>query len=173
MKGGDFKEVFAPMRSREENVKLATQWHSALSKESSKHPSLEECIDSFVKEDIRNQTLKIYRNQIYTVYVDANTDLAYESFKDKVIHLSIKRNDRRPCNDWRDMQEIKNLLAGPERQAIQIFPKESHLIDTSNQYHLWVLPEDMLIPIGWFSRVTIDEELEPSKHMVRQRKRRK
>ena len=91
----------------------------------------------------------------------------------KLIHLSIKRNDRRPCNDWRDMQEIKNLLAGPERQAIQIFPKESHLIDTSNQYHLWVLPEDMLIPIGWFSRVTIDEELEPSKHMVRQRKRRK
>lgn len=173
MKGGNFTEVFAPPRSRQESVILATQWFNALSKKSTKHPSLEECIDSFIKEDQRNQTLKMYRNQIYMVHVDSDTDLAYESFKGKVMHLSIKRNDRRPCNDWRDMQEIKNLLAGPERQAIQIFPKESHLVDTSNQYHLWVLPDDMLIPIGWFTRVTIDEELDPSTHLIKQRKRRK
>jgi len=173
MKGGNFTEVFAPPRSRQESVILATQWFNALSKENTKHPSLEECIDSFIKEDQRNQTLKMYRNQIYMVHVDPDTDLAYESFKGKVMHLSIKRNDRRPCNDWRDMQEIKNLLAGPERQAIQIFPKESHLVDTSNQYHLWVLPDDMLIPIGWFTRVTIDEELDPSTHLIKQRKRRK
>lgn len=173
MKGGDFKRVYQEVRSREKNVKLATQWYQALAKDSTKHPSLEECIDSFIEEDQRNQTLKIYRNQIYSVHVDDDTDLAYAEFEGKICHLSIKRNDRRPCNDWRDMQEIKNLLAGAERQAIQIFPKESHLMDTSNQYHLWVFPEDMLIPIGWFTRVTVDVELDPKTKMVGQRKRRK
>jgi hypothetical protein len=39
---------------------------------------------------------------------------------------------------WRDLQRIKNDLVGPECEAVQLFPAESRLVDTSNQYHLYV-----------------------------------
>jgi hypothetical protein len=63
--------------------------------------------------------------------------------------------------DWRDLQAIKNQLCGDEAEAIQLFPAESRVVDTANQYHLWVfmrrgdkrLPP---VPLGWFERMTTD-----------------
>lgn len=55
-------------------------------------------------------------------------------------HLSIRRQDRQPCRDWRDFQRIKNQLAGPEYEAMEIYPAESRLVDMANQYHLWCFP---------------------------------
>jgi hypothetical protein len=53
------------------------------------------------------------------------------------VHLSIERVDGSTIRDWRDLQRIKNELAGPEWTAVEIFPRESELVDTSNQFHLW------------------------------------
>jgi hypothetical protein len=58
-----------------------------------------------------------------------------------VCWLSIKTHDRAPRHDWRDMQRIKDEIVGPDFDAIEIYPKAAHLVDTSNQYHLWVLME--------------------------------
>lgn len=68
----------------------------------------------------------------------------------ETIHLSIKRNDRAPIHDWRDLQEIKNQLVGPEHEAIELYPAESRRIDTANQYHLWVLKDpNQRFPVGF------------------------
>lgn len=67
--------------------------------------------------------------------------------------LSIRRNDRKPIRDWRHFQRIKNELAGEEREAVELFPAESRLVDEANQYHLWVLPEGERIPVGWNVRM--------------------
>ena len=64
-------------------------------------------------------------------------------------HLSIRRADRRACRDWRDFQAIKNQLCGPEREGIELYPAESRVVDTANQFHLWVMPEGVTLPIGW------------------------
>jgi hypothetical protein len=64
-------------------------------------------------------------------------------------HLSIRRVDRRPCRDWRDFQAIKNQLCGPEREGLELYPAESRVIDTANQFHLWVMPEGKKLEIGW------------------------
>lgn len=53
--------------------------------------------------------------------------------------LSVRRNDREPLADWRDIQAIKNQLIGPECEAVQLFPAESRLVDTANQYHFVAL----------------------------------
>jgi hypothetical protein len=53
-------------------------------------------------------------------------------------HLSIRREDRKPIRDWRDLQAIKNQVCGAEAVGFEVFPPESLLMDTSNQYHLWV-----------------------------------
>jgi hypothetical protein len=65
------------------------------------------------------------------------------------LHLVIRRQDRLPVRRWRDLQRIKNELAGPERDAIEVFPAESRLHDPCNLYDLWVLPEGYQFPVGW------------------------
>lgn len=81
---------------------------------------------------------------------------AYEGFP-PVVHLSIKRNDKACVHDWRDIQRIKNDVCGPEREAVELYPAESRLMDTSNQYHLWVIPEGLRFPFGYIDRVVVND----------------
>jgi hypothetical protein len=78
-------------------------------------------------------------------------------FEDGSMHLSFKRNDRAAVRDWRHVQAIKNSVAGPEREAIEIYPPESDLVDASNEYHLWVLPPDRVSPLGLAGQGLADE----------------
>jgi hypothetical protein len=73
-----------------------------------------------------------------------------------MIHLSVKRLDREPWHDWRHMQRIKNQLAGRDRYGFEVYPPEDHLIDGSNQYHLWIIDDpELAMPIGWFGERTL------------------
>jgi hypothetical protein len=85
---------------------------------------------------------------------------------DGSMHLSIKRFDRAPIRNWRHFQQMKNEIAGPEREGLELFPRESRLADNANQYHLWVLPEGMEIPVGWQQGMVVirDEEVEMYNH---------
>jgi hypothetical protein len=65
------------------------------------------------------------------------------------MHLSIRRNDRAPARDWRDLQRIKNDIYGPEAEGVELFPAESRLVDLANQLHLWVLVTGERLPIGF------------------------
>ena len=39
-----------------------------------------------------------------------------------------------------------------------MYPEEYRVVDLDNVFHLWVLPEDVHIPLGWIKRdVTYDE----------------
>jgi hypothetical protein len=76
-----------------------------------------------------------------------------------MLHLSIKRIDREPIHDWRDMQEIKNMLVGPDHEALELYPAESRAVDTSNQYHLWVAASpDLRFPFGWLDGVKLPHD---------------
>ena len=75
------------------------------------------------------------------------------------IHISLKNHWKEAVHDWRDMQRIKNVICGPEREAIEIFPAESRLVDTSNQYHLWVLPEGVALPLGFQERLVSEDSV--------------
>lgn len=68
-------------------------------------------------------------------------------------HLSIRRRDRSTARDWRHFQRIKNQLCGPEYEGMELYPKESRLVDTANQYHIWVVPD---IPIGFPGRLVME-----------------
>lgn len=73
-------------------------------------------------------------------------------------YISLKRYDRHAVRDWRHLQSIKNEVVGPEREAFEIFPAESRLMDQANQYHLWVLPEGESITLGPSQRAIGDPE---------------
>ena len=59
----------------------------------------------------------------------------------KLVHLSIRRLDRQPIHDWRDFQSIKNQIVGPENEAVELYPAESRVVDTANQYHVYVVKD--------------------------------
>lgn len=73
-----------------------------------------------------------------------------------MIWLSIKRVDRQVIHDWREFQKIKNALVGDECEGFEIYPAESRLVDTSNQFHLWVFKSPKVsIPVGWKERLVM------------------
>jgi hypothetical protein len=84
---------------------------------------------------------EVWGNDLYQVVVN--------NFESGVTHLSIKTHDRSHIRDWRHFQAMKNEICGPEREAIEIYPAESRLVDSSNEYHLWVLPEGAQLPVGF------------------------
>lgn len=78
-------------------------------------------------------------------------------FPSPVTELSVRRQDRRRIRDWRELQRIKNALCGPEREAMEMYPAESRLVDTANQYYLFVLPEGSYWPFGMRSREVLTQ----------------
>lgn len=76
----------------------------------------------------------------------------------EMVWLSIKRIDKGPLHDWRHLQEIKNMIVGPEHEGVELYPAESRLTDTANQYHLWVLRSpEVRFPFGFDRRLVQDE----------------
>jgi hypothetical protein len=74
----------------------------------------------------------VYGNKLYSVFV--------REIGHGALHISFHRRDRSAVHDWRHMQAIKNEVAGPDRLALEIYPPEHYLIDSANEYHLWVVP---------------------------------
>lgn len=107
-------------------------------------------------ERLRRQS--VYMNDLY----QANTEVVVAPFgavAGDVMWLSIKRRDKAPVHDWRDLQAIKNLIVGPEHEGFEVYPAESRLVDTANQYHLWVfLDPKVRLPVGFGDREVMGAE---------------
>lgn len=67
---------------------------------------------------------------------------------DGPLWLVIHRLDNQSVRSWSDLQRIKNELAGPEREACELFPAEGRLVDVGPNYHVWVLPAGERFPYG-------------------------
>jgi hypothetical protein len=91
----------------------------------------------------------------------------YESPFGKMLWLAIISRDRTARHDWRHFQRIKNELCGPEREALEIYPAESRLVDTNNQFHLFVMPEGEILPLGYCERDVGVKQREGSLHKQR------
>lgn len=102
---------------------------------------------SMTEEKMRAELAKgeIWINDTYAV---AKYDNAPDGAGGRFIHLSIKRQDREPIHDWRDLQRIKTELCGAEAEGVEIYPAESRVVDMANQYHLWVFTK-LKLPWGF------------------------
>lgn len=107
---------------------------------------------------------EIWINDTYTVFV--NRGIEVSAFRDEtnapltVCWLSIKRIDRSAIRDWRDLQWIKNQIVGVENEGCELYPAESRLLDTANQYHLWVFEDPRFrFPFGMWQRQVAEKVL--------------
>lgn len=85
-------------------------------------------------------------------FLNSRYQVTLQDYASGWTHLSIIRRDREAVHDWRDLQRIKNELCHPEREAVELFPAESRLVDSNNQFHLWVAPPGVTLPIGYMER---------------------
>jgi hypothetical protein len=77
-----------------------------------------------------------------------------------MIHLNIRRRDGKVIfRDWRHFMRIKNQLVGAECEAVEIYPAESRLNDTSNKYHLWCFSDPTYrLPFGLTRRDVVADD---------------
>lgn len=87
---------------------------------------------------LAEETGQMWMNDRYQV---ACRELPASEGRPPMYHLSVRRQDRGACRDWRDLQRIKNDICGPECEGVELYPAESRLTDEANQYHLWVLKQ--------------------------------
>ena len=102
----------------------------------------------------------IFINSQYVVYRREDMhNLPASSEWPAMVHLLIRSHDQKPIHDWRDLQSIKNAIVGPEHEAIELYPRESRVVDTANVFHLWVLADSNAnFPFGYPSRVVRGED---------------
>ena len=108
--------------------------------------------DAAVKqvEHLRRQA--VYMNDRYQVNVQGIA-APFGADTSDVFWLSIKRRDRESIHDWRDLQAIKNMIVGEEHEGFEVYPAESRLVDTANQFHLWVFADAAVrLPVGFRER---------------------
>lgn len=92
------------------------------------------------------------------VYDCKKVGMQSEEFPD-LLWLSIKRIDKAPIRDWMELQRIKNMIVGAEHEAVELFPAESRLVNTSNQFHLFVLKDKSIkFPFGWMTRLVMTQK---------------
>lgn len=130
-------------------------------------------------EAVRNYdhvaALETWKNDEYQVSIDKAPKHGFGPMT--IWHLSIKRIDRETLHDWRDLQAIKNALCGDEAEAIELYPAQSRVVDTSNQYHLFVFMADAdrafpTFPVGWTAGMVLEPDTKDgSFHVGRARQR--
>lgn len=80
---------------------------------------------------------RVFLNNRYQVYMrEVGSPFGEEN--GPMVWLSIKRLDRQPIHDWRDLQRIKNEIVGVECEGVELYPAESRKVDQSNQFHMFV-----------------------------------
>ena len=92
----------------------------------------------------RIKTEIYYVNDIYQVIMTEDPHGSENS-----IWLSIKNHDRTTDIPWQDKQFIKNDICGEESEGVELFPAQSRMWNTANQYHLFVMKDKVRIPVGF------------------------
>ena len=47
---------------------------------------------------------------------------------------------------WWQKQVIKDIVAGPDRVAVEVFPRSCEIVDDYHLWHLWVMPHKEVLP---------------------------
>ena len=178
MRSGSEEAFLAEIRRRrrdysthdliEERRKLIEQWRSMHPEAANEPASAHHPLDQIESGELDN-TSKPERwvNDIYNVGVRRWSRDPVFGTSGGMIQIGIASHDGMARHDWRDMQAIKNQLAGAECEAFELYPAESRLLDPSNYYTLWCFPGLKRIKVGQNERIVrnVDEALAPQRSL--------
>lgn len=58
--------------------------------------------------------------------------------------VSLTANDQTSRHDWREFQQLKTLILGPDWEAMELYPAEDRLVDQANRFYLWCVPSGVI-----------------------------
>lgn len=90
-----------------------------------------------------NPNAEVWENDLYTVIVQRHKKGFFIGNK-PYVRLGIINADNSARHDWREFQQIKNLLLGPDWEGIELYPAEDRLVDPSNEFFMWCVPKGVL-----------------------------
>ncbi len=64
----------------------------------------------------------------------------------RTLHLRIRRRSGKGPIPWEALQAIKDLHAGPEATAVEVYPPADEVIDETAMRHLWIVPPGLPMP---------------------------
>lgn len=108
------------------------------------------------KHRITKDSQEIWMNSKYEVSKQFHEEDTVFGSRHGIIILQISNSDGSAKHDWRDFQEIKNQLAGPDWEGIELYPREDRLRDPSNAYYLFCFK--VLIKIGQKRRLVLKQK---------------
>lgn len=97
---------------------------------------------------------ELWENDVYYASVE-RVDSGFFVGGGPFVRIGISSNDETARHDWRDFQRIKNDIVGDEWEAVELYPAESRLLDPSNRFYLWCVPNGVL-QLGMFSGRRVD-----------------
>lgn len=106
--------------------------------------------DAMYREASKQET---WANDLYFVQINRDTKQGFGKIEGGMFELTIRRQDREAGLDWRHVQQIKNQLVGEENEMVELYPAESRLRDSANQYWFYGFNNDKVIfPFGMTGR---------------------
>lgn len=111
------------------------------------------------RKDAPSQPDEFWFSDVYQVSVRRHKKDPVFGSGGGMVQLGISSHDGTARHDWRDLQQIKNAIAGPECEAFELFPAESRLLDPSNYYTIWAFPGVKRLRIGNPDRLVRDADM--------------
>ena len=134
---------FKKQRKSKKKATMVEEWTPLVKLEKTKENFPNVNIDSLEYDEY-------WINNKYIVKVYYPDNPTHQFPNNKFTWLSFRNlKNTHGAHDWRYMQMIKNEICGHERTAVEVFPPMSKLVDTCNQFHLWVYPEDYKLDFGY------------------------
>lgn len=91
--------------------------------------------------------LKVFRSRRFMVQIYQNGNW---------LRISVNRSEYLPDSDcwkegisWDDLMEVKAQIGFSDHDAIEIYPKDSDVVNVTNMRHLFLIPEGVEIDCIW------------------------
>lgn len=69
-------------------------------------------------------------------------------FKKRLIrHLAISTRSGVKLHKFYDLMELKDVICGPDCEAVQVYPKRAEVVDAADMTHLFVFPKGFSWPL--------------------------
>lgn len=117
------------------------------------HPSRQFLDPQLLQRELESPSVVFeqWQNDIYDVVVRRHYDepvpvntTEWEAMVPRMIQIGLGALDGSARHDWREFQRMKNFLAGPEWEGVELYPAESRLVDPSNYFYVWCFPKKFM-----------------------------
>jgi hypothetical protein len=93
-----------------------------------------------------HKIIKAYKNSEVAV-LEYHLTIWWGFRRVKIRHLGIRTFREVMLNRFYDLMSVKNQICGEDCVAVQVYPKESEIMDDANMVHLFVFPPGFRVPL--------------------------